>query len=674
VRLRVPGALFAAAIFALHPVNVESVAWIAQLKGILSLALALASVLFYLDHERRGGRWRYVLAIAAFALSALAKGTALTLPIVLLALAWWQRGRITRRDLLRVAPYALVGAVMAGVEVWGQHLVAHGEVVRSDGLLSRAALAGRAVWFYLGKLACPLQLCFFYPRWTLCEPGVLPYLPGAVLAVLAALAWFWRATWGRSALMLLVCYVGLLLPVLGFVDIFYMRYSLVADHWQYAAMLVPCAVFAGVSASLARRIGLRLPVNLLLSLALLAALAGLSWRQSRMYDGPEILYRTTIESDPACWRAHENLGIALVRGGQTDAAVDSFRRVLQIAPDCAEAHEMLGLILARRGRVDEAIAHLRRALKLKPHLSTAHYNLGNILLGRGQAVEAIAQLEDAVAGNPEFAEAHNNLALALADRGDFGRAIEHYRKAIAIEPGYAEAYSNLGIALCGAGCAEDALAQYRKALQIDPDCPAAHYNVANVLARRGQFPEAVAHYQNALRSKPDYADAHNNLASVLAGRGRLDEAIEHFRKALEIKPDVVGARQNLAVAVSERERITSAIAERRAALQRRPGDAALLNDIAWMLATNPNASIRNGAEAVRMAERALHLSGGRNPAVLDTLAAAYAEAGRFPEAVRTAREAMRLATAVGDRALAEKVSARVELYRSGTPHRQQPRQ
>ena len=189
---------------------------------------------------RQGGWWRYGLAIGAFLLSTLAKGMVITLPVVLLACAWWQRGRIERRDLLRVLPYLLVGAVMAGVEVRMQHAVGADAMARSDSLLSRAVVAGCAIWFYLGKLVWPLDLCFVYPRWQIDNHNLLSYLPGVFWLIVLALAWRQRCTWGRPIVMLIVCYTALLLPALGFTNIYFMRYSLVSDHWHYAAAIVPC--------------------------------------------------------------------------------------------------------------------------------------------------------------------------------------------------------------------------------------------------------------------------------------------------------------------------------------------------------------------------------------------------------------------------------------------------
>jgi tetratricopeptide (TPR) repeat protein len=573
VRLRVSGAMFAAAIFALHPVNVESVAWISQLKGLLSLMLALVSVLFFLACERRGGWWRWALAIGAFALSTLAKGMVITLPLVLLACAWWQRGRIARRDLLRVLPYLLIGAVMAATEVWTQHLVGAGAAVRSDGLLSRAAVAGCAVWFYFWKVIWPLDLRFIYPRWPIESWNVLSYLPGAVLVILLGLAWRRRDAWGRPIVMLIVCYVGLLLPALGFVNIYFMLYSLVSDHWQYAAMIVPCAVFAGATATLCRRrqasevgwaelasptsgllVGLATMLRMVpsahptathapksprivqgcLGLALLAALAVLTWRQSRLYADSETLYRTTIERNPACWMAHNNLGEVLTDSGRLDEAITQYRKALEIKPDFDVAHINLGAMLARRGEVDEAMVHYRKALETRPDYALAHVDLGSALAGRGEVDEAIAHYRKALEIKPDYAEAHDRLGNELAGRGELDEAIAHFRKALEIRPDDAEVHYNLGNALAGRGKVDEAIAHFRKALEIKPDYADACNNLALALARRGEFDEAIAHFRKALEIKPDFDLAHINLGAVLADRGEVDEAMAHYQKALEL--------------------------------------------------------------------------------------------------------------------------------------------
>jgi tetratricopeptide (TPR) repeat protein len=327
--------------------------------------------------------------------------------------------------------------------------------------------------------------------------------------------------------MLIVCYVGLLLPALGFVNIYFMLYSLVSDHWQYAAMIVPCAVFAGGAATLCRRreaseagwaegtvlrtvpsahpTATHAPkspriVQGCLGLALLAALAVLTWRQGRMYTDIETLYRTTIERNPACWMAHNNLGEVLADSGRVDEAIAHYRTALEIKPDYVDAHNNLGMVLVGRGQAGEAMAHFRRALEIKPDYASAEYSLGNALAGCGEVDEAIA----------------------------------HYRKALEIQPDYAEAHSNLGVALAGRGEVEEGMAHFRKALEIKPDYADAHNNLGLVLVGRGQADEAIAHFQKAVELKPDFAKAHVNLGDALAGRGQVDEAIPHYRQALDL--------------------------------------------------------------------------------------------------------------------------------------------
>jgi tetratricopeptide (TPR) repeat protein len=636
--MRVPGAMLAAALFAMHPVNVESVAWITQLKNTLSLALTLLSVLLYLLNKQRGGRRLFVAAVVVFGLATLAKGMTLTLPVVLLACVWWQQGRIERRDLRRVAPFLLIGLMMVGIEVFQQHVAAADDIVRSDGLLSRIAIAGCAVWFYLWKLVWPIDLMFVYPRWNLDAVGPLWFLPGLSLAAIFVPAWRRRNSRGRPVLMVLVCYVALLLPALGFVNIYFMEYSLVADHWQYAAMIVPCAALASTAAATwsqrhwSRRFGT------LLCLALLATLATLTWRQSRMYTDIDTLYRTTIERNPACWLVHNNLGVVLADRAQVDEAIAHYRKALEINPNYAKAHYNLGTAFVGLGRFGEAMAQYRKALEINPNYAEAHYNLGTALVRLGRIDEAMAQYQKAVKLNPNYAEAHYNLGNELAKRGRLDEAIAHYQKAVEINPNDAKAHYNLGTAFVGLGRLGEAMAQYRKVLEINPNDAKAHYNLGLALARRGQVDEAVTHFQQALKIKPDYALAHYQLGIGLATRRQFAEAMLHYRKALEIKPDY----------------------------------AAVHNNVAWLLATCPQASLRNGAEAIKHAQQANRLNGGRQPELLDTLAAAYAEAGRFPEALSTARKALDLATRQKAQVIADTLRARIALYEAGKPYRQTP--
>ena len=362
--------------------------------------------------------------------------------------------------------------------------------MRDDSLLSRTAVAGCAVWFYLGKLVWPFHLCMFYPTWRIDQRDIVSYLPGVLLVMLLALAWWRRRTWGRTIVMLMVCYVGLLLPALGFVNVYFMRYSLVADHYQYAAMIVPCAVFAGVAAT---RIRAWLPSNSerLPGLLLLAVLAILSWQQSRMYTDAQTLYRTTIDMNPNCWMAHNNLGLALAGEGKVDEAIIHYQEALQSKPDFAEGHNNLGPALAGRGQIDEAIAQYRQALKI----------------------------------DPEFVEAQNDLGIALAGRGKLDEAMAHFRRALEINPDCLESHYNLGVALAAGGQFDEAITQYRKALEIAPDDASVCYSLGLALASQGRFAEAIRLYQKTL-----------GPVSARNDRGMADEIRAQIRRCQSVLP------------------------------------------------------------------------------------------------------------------------------------------
>jgi protein O-mannosyl-transferase len=638
--LRVPGAMLAAALFALHPVNVESGAWITQLKNTLSLSLTLLSVLWYLRYEQRGSRWRYALSLGIFILATLAKGMTLTLPFVLLACAWWQRNRITRRDVLRVLPYLLIGMLMAALEVWLQHRSAQatGAVVRTDSLPSRAAVAGCAVWFYFGKLIWPTNLLFVYPRWHISEWNLLAYLPGVLLVVMLVLAWRRRHTWGRPVVMLLICYVGLLGPALGFVNIYFMRYSLVADHWQYAAMIVPCAMFAGGVAVLCRRWPWTQPTALLLGLVLLAVLAALTFQQCRVYANLETLYKDVIAGNPDCWLAHGNLGEHYSNIGRTADAIACYKEALRIYPDCIESRNNLGFAYAHLGRFEEAITEYRCALKVKP----------------------------------DHAQIHKNLADALLALRRFDEAIAEYRTALEIDRNWVDARNALGNALASQRRFDEAIAEYRRLLETNPGATAVRFNLATALMAGQRFNEAIREYNAVLQNEPRFPEAHNRLGKLLFDQDRLDEAIDHFQAAVQLNPELPGARQNLAVVVAQRDRLLAALNEARQALDAEPENVVRLNNVAWMLATSPSASLRNGAAAVDLAQRAVQLSGGQQPKALGTLAAAYAEAGLFSKARQTARDALKLAEQQKNAKLADTLKARLRLYDAGLPFRQRP--
>jgi protein O-mannosyl-transferase len=637
-RLNLPGAKLAAAIFALHPVNVASVAWIAELKNTLSLLFFALSLLCYLQFDdSRRGRW-YALSLAAFLFALWSKIEAAPLPIVLLMLVWWRRGRVAWKDLARSVPFFAAALVLGLVSVWFQEHNAIGQVaVRADSFWSRLAGAGWAVWFYFGKTLLPVKLIPIYPRWKIDPTNWLSYAPGLLLAAMFLLLWRYRSLWGKAALFGLGYAVLLLLPVLGFVNIYFFRYSLVADHWQYFAIIGPIAL-AAAALTLAARFLERRAALLphLLGGALLVVLGILTWRQASVYQTSETLWRTTVDGNPACWVAHNNLGTALLGKGQVTDAVAQFQRALAIKPDYSDAYDNLGKAMLQEGKLADAIAHFQQALAVQPENAVAHYNLGVARFQEGRLNEAIREYQAAVAIQPTLAEAQYNLGNALIQKGDLDGAIAHYQAALRIQPDYFDARNNLGAAFFEKGEVPQAVAQYQVAVKLKPDDADAHDNFAYILIQSGNAKAAIAQCRAALKLRPDYANARKNLAAALVQTGQTDEAIAQYQKALAIQPGLVEAQTGLA-------------------------------RIAWALATSPDPSARNGTKAVELARQADRCAGGHNAETAATLAAAYAEAGQFPEAIGNARRALQLAAAQQNSALVAALEAELKLYQAGLP-------
>jgi Flp pilus assembly protein TadD len=481
----VPGAWLAGAIFALHPVHVESVAWISELKNTLSAVCYLGSAISWLRFREDRSRRAYALAFAFFVLALCSKTVTATLPAALLVLAWWKGRPLSfRSDVLPLLPFfALAGcAAIFSIAVERKLVGAEGAAFELS-FVERILIAGRAVWFYLGKLLWPARLTFIYPRWRI-DPAVpWQYLyPAAAVAALGAL-WMARGRL-RGPIVAALFFVGTLFPALGFFDVYPFLFSFVADHFQYLASLGVIALAAsGIAGAVARAPRGRRAAAYGVCGIVLAALALRTWSQSRLYSDKETLYRATIEANPDCWMAYNNLAGALIERGAMAEAGPLAERALQLAPASAEAHNNQALVLRSRGRLDEAISELERAIAIDPTDPGVHYNVATALIARGRADRAAAHLRRALELDPSLPAAHNVLGMLQAKSGGLEEALGHFRAAVELDPAYADAHNNLGIVLAREGNLTLAIAHFRRALELDPTSAEVRKNLELALAK-----------------------------------------------------------------------------------------------------------------------------------------------------------------------------------------------
>jgi protein O-mannosyl-transferase len=490
--LRVPGAWLGAALWALHPVLVESVAWITEMKNTESGLFFLLAILFFVRwlrakelDRRTGDRWNYLLTLLFAALAMASKSSTVILPVVLCLCAWWIEGRWHWRNVARVVPILLMSIAASALSIWTQGLALATAVIdpRLRTWPERLAAAGDAVWFYLGKLLWPHPLITIYPRWQI-DPGQwISYLPLLAVIVILAICWLKRALWSRAVFFAFAYFGAALLPVLGLIDNPIFRFSLVFDHFQYLASIGPLAL---AGAGLARLSDFIIPkkprLQSTLCAGLLLILGIASWQRTWAYESDETLWTDTLAKNPNSWLGHCKLGV----------------------------------VLFQKGRVDDAIAQYQKAVAINPNYLAAHYNLGNALLQEGQLDEALVQYQKAVEIDPNDAEAHVNLGNALLQKGQLDEAVAQFQKALEINANDAEAHYNLGNAFFQKGQLDEAVAQFQKALKIDPNSFPTHYNLGGALLQEGQLDEAITQFQEVLRLRPDFRPAQDNLAKVQA--------------------------------------------------------------------------------------------------------------------------------------------------------------
>jgi len=620
---------FVAALFALHPLNVESVAWVAERNNLLSTLFGFLTIAAYVWYIRRPDFLRYMTVFLFFVLGLFSKPMLVTLPFVLLLLDYWPLDRVRLGSNNQIAPvngkesvitkthpsispfYRLIleKIPLIAVSIFSSFwIITISKNSIAEGIGGLASLERLPIKFrianalisyvsYIGKLIYPKNLAVYYPypksfpAWKI----VLACLLLGCITFLAirtlrqhpwfSVGWLW--------------YLGTLVPVIQLVQMGAYR---MADRYAYVPFIGLFIIVAwGVPYLLERwRYGKILLATT--AIIILSTLMTLTWNQKKYWKNSITLFEHTIEVTSDNWLAHNNLGVAFSRQNRINEAVSHLKESLRIKPHYEDAHSNLGSVLAQQGQMNKAIDHFLMALRTKPDHFRAHYNLGVTLKKIGQTDKAIAHYLEALRINPDFAATHNNLGVALADTGRIDEAIGHYLEALRIKPDNMESHINLGNALVRRGQPNEAIDHYLEALRIKPDHVEAHSNLGVALANQGRTDEAIAQFLESLRIKPDHVKVHFNLGNALEKQGRIDEAVDHYKEALRIKPDFVEAYINLGNVLSRQKRTNEAISYYLKVLRIKSDDVELYNRLGNILLSQGviDKAIDSYLEAIRI--------------------------------------------------------------------------
>lgn len=654
-----------AGLFAWHPLHVESVAWVAERKDVLSTffwCLTILAYLRYVQHHKRSG---YGLALVCFALGLLAKSMVVTLPCLLLLLDFWPLNRIAwpplsvstchwntvraewsrldsplriwwntaKKLALEKVPFFALTVLFSLVTFSTQK--AGGSFISSDSLplYLRAANAFVSYARYLGQTFWPRGLVAFYPH-----PGIWPLskILGASLLFIG-LTWFvCQKARTRPYLFVGWCwFVGLLVPTIGLVQA---GWQSIADHFTYVPQ-----------------------TGVFLMLVWGAAEFTAGWKARR-----GVLMAGAVLVSAACFVS------ARLQMEHWRNSYELFAHAVASTRNNGIAEMGLGNALLKQGKVKEAIIHLKEAVRIYPYFTDGYNNLSGALIADGQYDEAEKALRKALGISPKDVTAHVLLGNFLASQGDLKGAAEQFQAALSLNPDQLPTLNNYANLLSRQGKIQDAEIYYKRALKIDPDSPETNYNLAGVLLRLGKTGEALGHYQKALQQRPWDPDANAAIGMVLAQQGKMAQALHHFEVWAQARPNDAQAQYRLSLALLSQGKTADAIGHLSKAISLKSNLPEPRFVLARIRATSPDPALRNADEAIKLAEEANDLTGGKHFFALDTLAAAYAEKGRFKDAVATAQKAADAARAAGQIKLANDIDERVQLYRAGKPFRETP--
>ena len=545
LRLAVPWAWVAAAVFAVHPVHVESVAWMIERKDVLSGLFYLAAAIAWVRFVETPRPGRYVLALLLFVAGLLSKSVVVTLPAALLIWHWWKQGRVTVTDLQRLAPFFVVGLCITLADLW-LYYTSRSPLALDYSLIERGLIAARALWFYAGKLFWPTDLAIIYPLWDIRVGDPLAWTYVAAAVALAVFLWIGCHRLGRGPLAGVLFFAVTLSPVLGFVDYGYMRVALVADRFQY---LAAGGVMAMVAAAAARGVG-SLPGSWRtgaqgLVAVILVLFGAMTWRQAGAYQNEITFYSHVVSVNPRQTFSHRRRTVGLAQAGRLEESLVAGRFAVEQLPDSADAHTALGFALLKLSRFGEAEKSVRRALEINSRDKFALMTMGELARLQGRPEAALEWYRAALETDRASVGAHTALGGVLVHLRRFDEAVVSLKHAVSLAP-YSSAagarHSLLGMALQELGRTDEAAEHYERALRIDPRNVGRLERLAILRFGQERYEEALDLYRTIVEIDPSKAWAHSNVGVALHYLGRYDAALQSFEHALSLDPTLGFAR------------------------------------------------------------------------------------------------------------------------------------
>ena len=604
--LKISGAKWCALIYLVHPVNVETVSWITQHKNTLSLLFYLISLNSFFSS--RDNRKLYWLSILFYFLSITSKTSVAGFPFVLALLIYWQKRLFTFKDFKTVLPFFFISVIVGTLELWFHNI--HKDqylAIFPYGIGERIAVGGRVFFFYLYKAVMPLNLSFVYPRWdiNLMNPGV--YLP-ALAVMLMTVSIFCLKHRFPSLFALFFFYLLNIFPVMGFIDIYYMRYSRVADHWQYLSLI---AVVTGLVSTINNFIskstqGIK-RVCFLVFLIISCLLSFITLNQQQIYKDQKILWKETIKKTPTAWIAYNNLAIIYLKEGELEASQKYTKKSLELEPMNEMAVNNMGSILSRQNKPKLALDYFKEAIRIQPDFSLAHFNLGLGLMDLGEYRESYSEISESLRIYPLSHLTRNARGNVLQRMNFIKESIPEYKEAIKLNPDFHLAYYNLANGLVSLKNYNEAIKNYEMALSISPDFYNAHFNLGMLFSVTGDKKKSIGHFLEVIRLNPGFYKTYYLIGNEYSAIGDFNNAIKSYTKALSYNSSWSEPRINLA----------------------------------WILATCPLDNLRNPKKSWQLLSSYLS-SPTSNVTILETIAVSAAAVQKWDIAVKTIQKAIAL--------------------------------